>query len=194
MVVMAPADAAELKFMFRFALETKAPVAIRYPRTTVIESVAGASSAPVELGASVVLRDGSDATILAYGVTCAAAMEAAEMLEADGLDVAVVNARFAKPLDEEAILEAARRGPIVTAEEHSLVGGFGSAVVELLSDRGVEASVTRLGIPDRFMEHGARPRLLAGISLNAAGMADAVRALLEAKRPSRAAASGEAQR
>jgi len=175
MVVMAPAVGAELKMMVDFALEIGRPAAIRYPRASIMDSAAGAALEPIRLGGSVSLRDGADATILAYGVTAAAALDAAEMLSREGMEVAVVNARFAKPLDSEAILAAARRGPLVTAEEHSLVGGFGSAVLELLADAGIETRVVRAGIPDRFVEHGARARLLASVSLNAAGLADAVR-------------------
>ena len=174
-VVMAPALGAELKMMVDFALDAGRPAAIRYPRASIMDSAAGAAPEPIELGRSASLRDGADATILAYGVTAAAALDAAEALSREGMEVAVVNARFAKPLDADAVLAAARRGPLVTAEEHSLVGGFGSAVLELLADAGIEARVVRAGIPDRFVEHGARARLLASVSLNAAGLADAVR-------------------
>ena len=183
MVVMAPADAAELKLMLEFAVGLGKPVAIRYPRTTIVDSVAGVETAPLELGRAAVLREGADATILAYGTTVGAALDSAEILSSEGIAAAVVNARFAKPLDADAILAAARRGPIVTAEEHALAGGFGSGVLELLSSKGVPAGVIRLGIADQFIEHGARPRLLASQSLDAAGIAAAVRRAVSAERP-----------
>jgi len=178
MIVMAPADAAELPAMLRFAVDAGKPVALRYPRATIVDSVAGVEPAPVELGRSAFLRDGADATVFAYGVTAAAALDSAALVEHDGVSVAVVNARFAKPLDEGMILAAAARGPIVTVEEHALAGGFGSAVLELLAERGVAARVVRLGVPDRFIEHGARARLLASLSLDAAGIAAAVKSAL----------------
>ena len=180
-VVMAPADGCELKLMLRFAFEAGKPVAIRYPRASIIDSVTGAAPEPLVLGRSAVLREGGDAAIIAYGVTVAAALEAAEMLSRDGIETAVVNARFAKPLDEDVIIAAAERGPVVTAEEHSLLGGFGSAVLELLADSGVQTRVVRVGLPDRFIEHGARERLLASVSLNAPGLADAVKTALGEK-------------
>ncbi len=188
-VVMAPADAEELECMLEWAVECGRIVAIRYPRATVVNAVLPAEARIVELGRSVTLREGRDATILAYGVTAAAALDAAAMLSRDGIEAAVVDARFAKPLDTEAILAAAARGPIVTAEEHALAGGFGSAVLECLADSGVVAHVARLGIPDRFIEHGARGRLLAAAGLDAAGMAAAVKRALEgAAAPGREAA------
>ena len=148
----------------------------------------------IELGRATQLVSGGDATILAYGATAAAALDAVEILKAEGIDAALVNARFAKPADEEMILEAARRGPIVTVEEHAAVGGFGSAVLEVLAQGGVAARVVRLAVPDRFVEHGVRARLLASISLDAAGIADAVRDVVLGTRglPKAHRAAGEA--
>jgi len=182
MVVMAPADAAELRSMVHFAISSGRAVAIRYPRSTVVKSVAAGTLAPVEMGRSIMLREGTDATIIAYGVTASAALDAAATLAFDGIETAVVDARFAKPIDADMVLAAAERGPIITAEEHALAGGFGSAVLELLADRGIQAQITRLGIPDRFVEHGARPRLLASASLDAAGMAAAVKSAVGSRR------------
>lgn len=175
-VAMAPADAEELSLMVAFATECARTVAIRYPRASVVESAAGVAPEPIALGRAAVLREGADATVLAYGVTAASALEAALVLEGEGISVAVVNARFAKPLDEEAVLAAAGRGPIITTEEHALAGGFGSAVLEFLARSGVAARVTCLGAPDRFVEHGKRARLLSSLALDAAGIARAVRA------------------
>ncbi len=185
-IVMAPADAQELKMMLSFAIRAPHATSIRYPRTAIVESVSAGKPEPVRLGRSVTLRDGSDATIISFGVTASAALEAAGQLAGEGIEAAVINARFAKPLDRDAILTAARRGPIVTAEEHSLVGGFGSAVLELLADSGVDARVVRVGLPDSFVGHGSRARLLASVSLDATGLANAVRRALGA--PEREAA------
>jgi len=194
MILMAPADAAELPLMLDLAVRAGKPVAIRYPRTTIVDSVAGEASAPVVIGKSAKLRAGGDATILAYGVTAATALDAAEALGEEGIEAAVINARFAKPLDGEAIVEAARRGPIVTVEEHALAGGFGSAVLEFLSREGVCGQVSSLGIPDRFVEHGARARLLASLSLDGPGIASAVRdALARARAGGRGAERGQAR-
>jgi 1-deoxy-D-xylulose-5-phosphate synthase len=96
------------------------------------------------------------------------ALAAARELERQGIQAAVVNARFAKPLDEELILGmAARTGFLVTIEEAQLMGGFGSAVLELIESRGLETRVRRLGIPDQFIEHGTRTELLAQVGLTA---------------------------
>ncbi|MCD6405931.1 MAG: 1-deoxy-D-xylulose-5-phosphate synthase [Planctomycetes bacterium] len=194
MVVMAPADAAELKLMLEFAVGLGQPVAIRFPRATIVDWVARVEPVAIELGRATQLVSGGDATILAYGATAAAALDAVEILKAEGIDAALVNARFAKPADEEMILEAARRGPIVTVEEHAAVGGFGSAVLEVLAQGGVAARVVRLAVPDRFVEHGVRARLLASISLDAAGIADAVRDVVLGTRglPKAHRAAGEA--
>ncbi len=195
MVVMAPADAAELKMMLDFAVGLGRPVAMRFPRATIVESLAGVEPIAIELGRATQLVPGGDATILAYGATVAAALDATKVLQAEGINAALVNARFAKPLDEELILEAARKGPIVTVEEHAAVGGFGAAVLEVLADRHAAARVVRLAVPDRFIVHGVRARLLASLSLDAAGIADAVRDALETRGLSQAhPAAGEAVR
>lgn len=183
--VMAPADAAELKGMLRFAVDLGRPVAIRYPRGNALEASPAPvpAPAPIRLGRAVTLREGTDATIISYGTTAAAALDAAAILARENISVSVINARFAKPLDEETILAAARRGPVVTTEEHALIGGFGAAVVEMLADRGVPARVARLGVPDAFLPHGARSRLLATLSLDAAGIAATARALVAERSP-----------
>ena len=180
MVLMAPADADELRAMLDFAIRCGSPAALRYPRAAALESVGGAPAKPVELGRSVTLKEGDDATIIAYGTTVSAALDAAKVLERDKHSVRVINARFAKPVDEEAIVAAAKSGPLVTVEEHALAGGFGSAVLEALARGGVAAKVRCLGAPDRFVEHGNRARLLASMSLDAAGIASTVKGVLRA--------------
>ncbi len=126
------------------------------------------------------IRDGDDATILAYGSTCRASLEAADLLEGDGIHLRVVNARFAKPVDRDMVADALGRAtPVVTVEDHGLIGGFGSAVLETAQSLGLSAaSVTRLGIPDRFIAHGSRGGQLAECGLDPGGIAVAVRSAL----------------
>ncbi|HEX5104361.1 MAG TPA: transketolase C-terminal domain-containing protein, partial [Pirellulaceae bacterium] len=134
---------------------------------------------PVELGRSEAIRPGCDGTILCLGTLLAECLKAAQSLAAEGVDVAVVNARFAKPIDREMVERAIREtGFVLTVEEGCLLGGFGSAVLETASDLGLDASrVRRLGIPDQFIEHGERGELLADLHLDAAGIAAACREL-----------------
>jgi 1-deoxy-D-xylulose-5-phosphate synthase len=130
-------------------------------------------------GSAEVLRDGTDVTILALGTMVAPALEAALILEEAGIKAGVVNARFVKPLDTELILKAVRTtGAIVTVEENALQGGFGSAVLELMEEHGVECRVKRLGIPDVFIEHGTQDELKALIGLDVPGIEKAVKVLL----------------
>ncbi len=181
MVLMAPVDEPEIGAALRLALKLNQPCAIRYPRDKVPEPLLGAgdSSTPeFELGRCRVLREGTDAAILAYGATCRAALDAAELLAADGLDVRVVNARFAKPIDRRMVADALQSGgPVVTVEDHSRAGGFGSAVLETAIDLGLPTDgLIRLGLPeDRFVAHGSRAGQLAECGLDAAGIADALR-------------------
>ena len=118
------------------------------------------------------LRTGADGCIVVCGALVGRCLEAADTLREEGLDVGVINARFVKPLDTEAIVGAIRDLPwVVTVEEASLMGGFGSAVLEAAADAGVDASrVRRLGIPDRYVEHGERDELLADLGLDVAGI------------------------
>jgi 1-deoxy-D-xylulose-5-phosphate synthase len=175
MVVMAPGDELDVAPILQWALEHNRPIAIRYPKA-VAETVPR-ELVPIELGAAEVLRPGSDGTIVACGAVLPACWEAAERLADDGLEVGVINARFVKPLDSGTILRALRQCPLlVTVEEGSLMGGFGSAVLEAASDAGLDTSkVRRLGIPDRFVEHASRTELLADLGLDARGIAEACR-------------------
>ncbi len=174
--VLAPGDEADLVAMLDWAIEHPGPVAIRYPKATV-ERHAGPRQ-PVELGRSETLRQGRDGLIVACGTLLGASLAAAATLAGEGLDVGVINARFVKPLDP-AILEAIEASPwTVTVEENALPTGFGSAVLEAVNDAGVAAGpIVRLGLPDRFVEHGERGELLASLGLDAAGIAGACRRL-----------------
>ncbi len=176
-VVMAPADGPELVKMLDFAISSDSPMAIRYPKAAAGDMAL--TQEPIELGKSQVLRWGTDGAIFGLGAMLEPARQAAELLAKEGLDVAVINPRFVKPLDEELLDKVFRECRfVVTAEEGALMGGFGSAVLELASDRGWDArNLRRLGIPDRFVEHGEREELLSEVGLSAEGIAAKCREL-----------------
>jgi 1-deoxy-D-xylulose-5-phosphate synthase len=180
MVLMAPKDEDELRHMLYTAVEHPGPIALRYPRG----QGEGVDFSPklhrVPIGKAEVVREGEDLLILAIGASVYPSLKAADELEKQGYQATVVNARFVKPLDESLILNlAARRGRVLTVEENVLHGGFGSAVAELLLDRGLLVPVKRLGIPDVFVEHGAPSILREKYGLDAKGIAQSALELLE---------------
>ncbi len=180
MVLMAPIDETELLEAMKLGLGLDTACAIRYPRDVVPAPVPDCPKYSV--GKSRRMRDGGDATILCYGTVCHDALAAAEMLSSDGVEVGVVNARFARPIDMDMIREAFAGGkPVITVEDHSVVGGFGSAVLEAAQEQGLGAShMLRLGIPeDRFIAHGSRAAQLADCDFDATGIAAAVQSLVE---------------
>jgi len=170
MTVMAPGDAHDMGAMLAFAMEQNSPCSIRYPKAAA-ETIEG-PRAPVEMGRSEVLRWGRYGAIICCGALLGRCIEAADRLKDEGLDVGVINARFVKPLDRETIERALRECSfVVTVEEGSLVGGFGSTLLESAADAGLEAGhVRRLGLPDRFIEHGDRDGLLGEMQLDRAGI------------------------
>jgi len=191
MTVLAPRDEAELLPMLEYALGLDGPAAIRYPRGSTSGRHAG-PGAPIETGRAEVLREGSGVAILALGNTVDVALDAYDLLASGEWGPpalaslpTVVNARFAKPLDA-ALIErlAATHGRLLTLEEHALAGGFGSAVVEVVSDRGLPVAVERIGVPDELVQHGAQAKQRAQIGLTAQGLAERVaRALVAPARP-----------
>ncbi len=176
-VVMAPADGPELASMLDFAVDSDLPVAIRYPKAAAVD--VNVSQQPIELGKSQVMRWGTDGAILGLGGMLETALAAAELLAREGIDVAVINPRFVKPLDTqllERVFSECRF--VVTVEEGALMGGFGSAVLELASDRGWDTRhMRRMGIPDEFIEHGEREELLAELGMSPKGIAAKCREL-----------------
>lgn len=177
MVLMAPADEAELLAALRFALSLGGPCAIRYPRDRVPPPLPGVCP-PFVLGQSRVVREGKSATVVGYGSTVTAALQAADNLLAEGIDLRVINARFAKPMDTAMLTDVLSSGQlVVTVEDHSLAGGFGSAVLETAADLGLPTdSIVRLGLPtDRFIAHASRAAQLAEVGIDAAGIARAIR-------------------
>jgi len=181
MVLMAPIDEVELLAALKLGLGLETACAIRYPRDQVLAPVPDCSRFAV--GRSRRLRDGDDATILCYGTVCHDALAAAEMLSTGGVEVGVVNARFALPIDAGMVRAAFSGGkPVVTVEDHSVAGGFGSAVLESAQSLGLGAGhMLRLGIPqDRFIAHGSRAAQLADCGFDATGIAAAVQSLVDA--------------
>jgi 1-deoxy-D-xylulose-5-phosphate synthase len=181
LVVLAPGDEQDLTRMLDWSLTQDRPAAIRYPKTTT-ERVPR-KLAPMELGTAEVLSVGRDGLILACGTMLANCVAAADELAKDGFDLGVINARFVKPLDLETILPAIAAAPAtITVEEGVLMGGFGSAVLEAVSDAGIEAGrIYRLGIPDRYIEHASRSDLLAQVGLDVPGIVAACRQTLPKK-------------
>lgn len=176
MVVMAPADERELQSALRFAAGLDRPTCIRYPRDKVPQLPGPVS--PFSLGRSQQLRKGNDATILAYGSMVQPALQAADLLAAENIQVRVINARFAKPVDEEMVISALVAGhSVFTVEDHSVSGGFGSAVLETAQNLRLSTDrLVRVGIPaDGFIQHGSRCEQLAECGLDASGIAATVR-------------------
>ena len=162
MTLMAPRHEDELRLMLYTALERRrGPVALRYPRGKG-EGVALTELRLLPWGKAELLREGEELLIAAAGPCAGAALKAAERLSRAGLEAAVINARFIKPLDEEMLLKWARRcGRVLTVEENSVVGGFGSAVLEMLAGNNLPLPVKLLGFADTFVEQGPRALLLS---------------------------------
>jgi len=192
LVVMAPKDENELQHMLKTAVYAGGPTALRYPRGAGFGVAMDREPLALEVGKGEIVADGNDLAIVAIGVTVNAALKAAETLKARGIGACVINARFVKPLDRQLILAEARRtGCLVTVEENALLGGFGSAVLELLEEERITGvRIKRLGIPDRYIEQGSQAQLRKDLGLDAEGIAAAVEAFLAAKGKSRHLACG----
>jgi 1-deoxy-D-xylulose-5-phosphate synthase len=179
--IMAPKDGNELRDMLHAATGWgKGPVAIRYPRAAIPDEVTHEIT-PIEMGTWERLREGKDLAILAVGSMVSPALQASAELEKGGISAEVVNARFVKPLDEKMLLSVLKGFDwIISVEENALSGGFGSAVMEFAEAHEITKPVIRrMGIPDRFIEHGARGQLLSDLGLDQAGITRMARAILE---------------
>ncbi|MDA3936121.1 MAG: 1-deoxy-D-xylulose-5-phosphate synthase [Actinomycetota bacterium] len=175
LMIMAPADEAELVSMLHTALQADGPVAIRYPRGKGRGVAIPAVPEVLEAGTAEVRRVGTDVAFMAFGRMVGVAEEASELLVQDGVSASVVNMRWVKPLDIAAVsAAAASHRLLVTIEENTGQGGAGSAVLEVLADLGVQMPVLRLSIPDCFVTHGAMDKLLAEVGLTPEGVRDAV--------------------
>ena len=165
MVILNPADDVEAKACVKAAYEYNGPVYLRFGRLAV-PVINDRPDYKFELGKGVVLREGKDVTIVATGLCVSSALEAAEKLAADGIDAKIINIHTIKPLDEELIVAAAKEtGRVVTVEEHSVIGGLGSAVCDVLSEKA-PTRVMKIGINDTFGESGPALELLKKYGLD----------------------------
>ncbi|MFW5735261.1 MAG: 1-deoxy-D-xylulose-5-phosphate synthase, partial [Oceanidesulfovibrio sp.] len=178
LVMMAPKDEAELQIMLATALDCGKPVAIRYPRGLGVGAKLSYDPHTLPLGEGELIREGTDAMVIALGSRVYPALEGAAALEAEGLNVGVFNARFVKPLPIAQILELVAGCPrLVIAEEHTRMGGFGSAVLEGLADAEALSGLTirRVSLPDSFVEHGKQKELRAAVGIDKSGIMKVVR-------------------
>ncbi len=163
LIVMAPKDENELRVMLKTAIALDVPVSIRYPRGRGNGAPLGEEPENLDIGKAEIMAEGEDITIFAIGATVWPAVEASRILENEGVGAQVINCRFVKPLDESLLCESAlthRR--VITVEENVLMGGFGSAILELFEKKGVfDVKVVRLGITDEFVEHASQSELRA---------------------------------
>ncbi len=176
--IMAPKDENELGHMLRTAIDFNGPVAIRYPRGSGVGVGLENPLEVMEIGKSEVLKEGKDVLILAVGPLVYKALEAANELEKKKISVCVVNSRFVKPLDEKKIISLAKKiKKIITIEENTFEGGFGSAVLELLEKNNINARVKRIAIPDKFIEQGPQEQLRKDLGLTKNNIIKAVKEL-----------------
>lgn len=174
MVILNPADDVEAKACVKAAYEYNGPVYLRFGRLAV-PVINDRPDYKFELGKGVVLREGKDVTIVATGLCVSSALEAAEKLAADGIDAKIINIHTIKPLDEELIVAAAREtGKVVTVEEHSVIGGLGSAVCDALAEK-CPVPVKKIGVQDVFGESGPAVALLAKYKLDGEGVYEQVK-------------------
>jgi 1-deoxy-D-xylulose-5-phosphate synthase len=180
MVVMAPKDENELQHMMKTCLEFNGPISVRYPRGVSLGVKMDKAPQALPIGKGELLKDGTDVAIIAIGVSVWQAVEAAERLSKEGVSTAVVNSRFVKPLDQELIVNVAKRVRyVVTVEEGCKIGGFGSAVLETLSDADVTDVKTKvLGLPDWYIEQGPQDLLRERYGLTAEGIYQSVKGLI----------------
>ena len=181
MTVMAPKDENELQHMIYTAVQTGHPAAVRYPRGNGIGVKMDEQFRMLEIGKAEILQDGEDCVILALGTLVHPSLKAAERLAADGISASVVNARFVKPLDEELITCLANeKSFLITVEEAALMGGFGSAVMELLESLNLQGcKLLRIGVPDRLIPHGSPSLLHAKYGIDADGIYEKIRTFIQ---------------
>ena len=177
MRMLAPSNEAELVNALHTALAIGGSVAVRYPRGAGVGEPVPETAEMLPVGVSRTVREGSDAAILAFGDRVSDALQAAEALAGEGMDVRVVDMRWVKPLDEQAIMAAAQTGCIVTVENGIMSGGAGEGVLEVLAKQGCHVRVKVLAIDDRTVPHASPAQLLADLGLDAKGIATALRDL-----------------
>jgi len=181
MTIINPADAVEARAAVEAAIKHYGPVYMRFGRLA-IPTVFDKATYKMEIGKGITMAEGKDVTIIATGITVSMALEAKELLKNDGIDARVINIHTIKPLDEELVVTAAREtGAIVTAEEHNIIGGLGSAVCETLSSN-CPVPVLRVGIEDSFGRSGKVPALLEMYGLTPANIAAKAKAAVALKK------------
>ncbi len=174
MVVINPADDVEARAAVKAAAEYEGPVYLRFGRLAV-PVFNDEANYKFEIGKGILLREGTDLTIVATGLCVNSALEAAEKLAAEGISAEVINIHTIKPLDEEIILKSAKKtGKVVTAEEHSVIGGLGSAVCDVLSEK-LPTPVKKIGVYDVFGESGPAVKLLEKYKLDGAGVYEQIK-------------------
>jgi 1-deoxy-D-xylulose-5-phosphate synthase len=180
MKILAPANENELQRMMvtAFAHED-GPIAVRFPRGNGTGVPLDADPRPLPIGKGEVVREGTDIALIAAGTILSVATEAAEQLAAEGIQAMVINARSVKPLDEDLILEAARRcGRVITIEESVVKGGFGAGVLELFAREGLLVPTVQMGVPDEMIPHGSQGKQREWCGLTAERMVAHARKLL----------------
>ena len=180
-VVMAPKDENELQYMLKTAVECGRPASIRYPRGKAIGVSLDDSLKPIEIGRGEIVRDGGDLAIIAIGSTVYPALAAAEKLKDEDIDAMIINSRFVKPLDEELLCNTATSiKKIITVEENVLMGGFGSAILELFEKLNIrDIIIKRLGIKDEFVEHATQAELKSMYGIDEDGIVKAARKMMD---------------
>ena len=180
LVFMAPKDENELSHMIHAAFSISHPVAIRYPRGKGLGVPLDQEVKEIPVGKAEIIKQGEDAAIFAIGSTVYPAIEASEMLEKEGIKCSVINSRFIKPIDKDCVLEFAEKTKrIITVEENVIQGGFGSAILEEIQDLDKDLNIINLGIPDTFVEHGPQNVLRAKYQIDAQGIYNTVKKMLE---------------
>ena len=179
LVVAAPRDANDLQHLLATAIDSDRPFALRYPRGAATGALDDPEPKPIAVGRGELLRAGDRVALVALGKAVSEALRAADRLAERGIEASVVDARFAKPLDEALIRRVAgATGHVVTIEDHAVVGGFGSAVAELLADARAPVAIRRLGLPDRFIQHAEADAQWREAGIDAEAIVDATLALL----------------
>jgi 1-deoxy-D-xylulose-5-phosphate synthase len=181
--VMAPKDENELQHMIYTALQQPGPVAIRYPRGNGLGVTMDKGYKAIPVGQAEMVKEGNDLMILALGNTVQPSLVAAEDLETEGISTSVINCRFVKPLDEKIAEHAEAIGKVLVVEENIRQGGFGGAVLEMFNDLGLNNIwIKRIGLPDKFVEHGPTNILREKYGLDSAGILKEARELIKVKK------------
>ena len=171
MVLMAPKDENELRNMLYTALQHEGPIAVRYPRGNGAGVPFDSEYKAIPIGEAEIVREGEDLVIFAFGSMVYPSLDAALMLEKEGLKAGVVNCRFAKPLDRKLLEIASAYGRVLVVEENTREGGFGSAILEFFNDEGLDdVRVRRMGLPDEFVEQGSPAELKKKYGLDSSGI------------------------